>query len=67
MVIFFEGNSNSEFVMALLTRSFASSIDLFPIPTICNDGRPCLESLSTSITLPSNPIGAAHRIFETIY
>ena len=52
MVIFCFGKSRSEFFIALRTRSFASSIALFPIPTICRLGKPFDESPSTSIISP---------------
>ena len=67
MVIFLEGNSSNELAIALLTRSFASSIDLLPIPTICIVGSPFFASLSTSMIAPSNPIGATVIIFATIF
>ena len=60
------GYSSKEFDMALLTRSFASSIALLPSPTICMPGKPFVASLSTSTTLPSKPIGAAVNTFANI-
>ena len=43
------GKSSSEFFIALLTRSFASSIALLPSPIICRFGSPADRSPSTSI------------------
>ena len=49
ITIFLAGKSSMEFFIALRTRSFASSIALLPIPTICSPGNPFEESPSTSI------------------
>ena len=66
MVIRFLGNSSREFVMALRTRSLASSIALLPSPTICKEGKDLDASLSTSTINPSNPIGATVITLATI-
>ncbi|MCY1549830.1 hypothetical protein D9M68_860290 [compost metagenome] len=66
MVIRLAGYSRSELTIALLTRSFASSIDLLPRPTICKEGRPLVSSLSASMRRPSNPTGATVKTLATI-
>jgi hypothetical protein len=66
IVIRFFGKSRREFVIALRTRSFASSIALLPKPTICNDGNDLVASLYTSTIKPSKPTGATVIILETI-
>ena len=51
------GYSNPELVRALRTRSFDSSMDLLPNPTMRMLGSPLERSLSTSTRLPSYPMG----------
>ena len=51
------GKVKFEFIRLLLTLSLASLMDLLPIPTILNAGRPRLESPSTSIIWPVKPDG----------
>ena len=47
------GKEKPELVMALLTRSRASEMVLFAIPTILKAGRPLFMSPSTSTMRPS--------------
>ena len=55
IVIFLAGKRSPAFDMALRTRSRASHTVLLAMPTILNEGRPRLESPSTSIIRPSKP------------
>ena len=54
-----------ELMIACLTSSYASSITLLPIPTICSEGRPFVASLYTSVKWLPNPTGAAGITLET--
>ena len=63
-VIFFGGKSKPLLIIAVFTRSRASSTALLASPTMVNPGNPAVAtSTSTSIGIVVSPILAVDRIF----